>query len=542
MRDRRTCSSLAACITMGLAGASAAAIPIAVPRSAPAPADFAPAHTQVPHSVLPVTSCADDGSPGTLRSVVAAANSGDIVDVGGLSCSTITLLNGQIGVAATDLTIRGQAGVYLDIQAYNAQSRIFAGRNLTLDTLHLSGGKYRPSSGVAFGGCVYAQSVYLKNTVVTNCTVLAGAADAAAGGAIKAGYVKMVDSEVSNSSAYSGFLAAGGGIAAMNALIEGSTISGNKVAFTLGGSADAAYGGGMSVSGTSNIISSVISGNSVSQQIAGGSAFGGGIDARGAIALTYTTLSGNAASASSGIARGGGLRATDTLSTYGTTISYNSADGSTSDGGGVYAHSGGRIFGTSIDHNAAANNAGIFATYGGVNGSNLRIGNSTVSDNSATQSTAVFIGLPASIYGSTIAFNRTGGPFAGLYVASEGVFLESTIVSNNTSTFAYSFDFVSTATISGDHDLIEVSGSSFPPDTIEGTDPMLGALAQNGGPTRTRALMHGSPAIDSGINGFNKPFDQRGSGFPRTFGAATDIGAFEWQGGPDDEIFADGFD
>ena len=41
-------------------------------------------------NVIPVTSCADDGSPGTLRAAVLAAATGDTVDLAGLACSTIT--------------------------------------------------------------------------------------------------------------------------------------------------------------------------------------------------------------------------------------------------------------------------------------------------------------------------------------------------------------------------------------------------------------------------------------------------------------------
>jgi hypothetical protein len=46
-------------------------------------------------------------------------------------------------------------------------------------------------------------------------------------------------------------------------------------------------------------------------------------------------------------------------------------------------------------------------------------------------------------------------------------------------------------------------------------------------------LLAGSPAIDTGSNPLALPFDQRGTGFVRTAGAQTDIGAFEVQsGGP----------
>ena len=73
---------------------------------------------------------------------------------------------------------------------------------------------------------------------------------------------------------------------------------------------------------------------------------------------------------------------------------------------------------------------------------------------------------------------------------------------------------------------------------ITGQDPKLGPLTNNGGPTETRALLHGSPAIDAGNpatpgSGGNacEATDQRGVARPQdgdADGVATcDIGAFE---------------
>jgi hypothetical protein len=58
------------------------------------------------------------------------------------------------------------------------------------------------------------------------------------------------------------------------------------------------------------------------------------------------------------------------------------------------------------------------------------------------------------------------------------------------------------------------------------TNPLLGVLANNGGPTDTLALMASSPAIDAGDPTFAPPIDQRG--VPRPLGARGDMGAYEY--------------
>jgi len=65
------------------------------------------------------------------------------------------------------------------------------------------------------------------------------------------------------------------------------------------------------------------------------------------------------------------------------------------------------------------------------------------------------------------------------------------------------------------------------------TDPGLAPLADNGGPTRTMALLPGSVAIDAGpdpVPDFpGNSDDQRGAGYPRVVNGRVDVGAFEVQ-------------
>jgi hypothetical protein len=66
------------------------------------------------------------------------------------------------------------------------------------------------------------------------------------------------------------------------------------------------------------------------------------------------------------------------------------------------------------------------------------------------------------------------------------------------------------------------------------TDPMLGLLQDNGGPTLTHALLSNSPAINAGDPNFVGPpdYDQRGPGFDRVRGGRIDVGSFEVQNPP----------
>jgi hypothetical protein len=89
-----------------------------------------------------------------------------------------------------------------------------------------------------------------------------------------------------------------------------------------------------------------------------------------------------------------------------------------------------------------------------------------------------------------------------------------------------------TNTTTGTNNLIRTS-SGIPAGAIVSTaNPLLAALANNGGPTPTMALQTGSPAIDAGDDSvlgppLNLTTDQRGTGFARKVGAHVDIGAYE---------------
>ena len=139
---------------------------------------------------------------------------------------------------------------------------------------------------------------------------------------------------------------------------------------------------------------------------------------------------------------------------------------------------------------------------GGIyNNGTLTVTNSTLSGNSVTD----------------VDYGRGGG------ISNSGgsATLQNTIVANSPS----GGDCYGTVT-DGGHNLDSDGNCGFGTanNSLSGVDPLLGPLADNGGPTKTHALLAGSPAIDKG-NSFGATADQRGVARPQ--GAASDIGAFE---------------
>ena len=79
------------------------------------------------------------------------------------------------------------------------------------------------------------------------------------------------------------------------------------------------------------------------------------------------------------------------------------------------------------------------------------------------------------------------------------------------------------------YDLVQVTGTAsvtVSVGNIFGLDPLLGPLADNGGPTQTHLPARGSPVIDTGDPAFAEPPDTDQRGDPRLVGRL-DIGAVE---------------
>jgi hypothetical protein len=255
--------------------------------------------------------------------------------------------------------------------------------------------------------------------------------------------------------------------------IVNSTISNNCACYT-----GEAYGGGIYSDGTLTIINSTVTGNgaitpSPEEGYGGGIYIGGGT-----LTITGSTISGNFASLWGGGIDGGG------------TITNSTISGNTAGGGNdARPGSGGGIFG----------------------GGTIR--NSTLSGNTA--------------WGDEFKGPGLGG---GIY--SFGAIITDSILSYNSATEGN--NVYPGATSLGYTLCSDVCDLNHGPGDLINTDPLLGPLQNNGGPTSTHALLPGSPAIDAGDPSFIPPpwYDQRGPDFWRVRNNRIDIGSFEGQNGP----------
>jgi hypothetical protein len=290
-------------------------------------------------------------------------------------------------------------------------------------------------------------------------------------------------------------------------VIYNSNISGND---------NNVRGGGINnYLGSVDIYTSTISDNTATLE-------GGGIYNRGGVlTLTNTTVSDNTAGEDGGgIWNLEGSNATITDST----ISNNNAN---SRGGGIFNYTSSVL--TLIDSTINENSVGLDGTTGGIhNGSSSEatLINSTVSNNYNGVGGGIWNSTSSTITltNSTISHNSPYPSYLGGIVNYGEMILKNTIIADQLSggdcylgeavtSLGYNLDSDGTCNLTAAGD-------------ISGVDPLLGPLADNGGPTLTRALLEGSPAIDA-VPTANCTLETDQRGVTRPQGAACDIGAFE---------------
>jgi hypothetical protein len=236
---------------------------------------------------------------------------------------------------------------------------------------------------------------------------------------------------------------------------------------------------------------------------------------------------------------GGGILNSGVLRVIASTVSGNTSFGGSS-GGGITNSTGATltISRSTVSGNVAAVPCNpIFNHWcgsigGGIyNQGRLTVNNSTIAGNGALKGGGIGSGGTAAINNCTIARNFAGSGGGILAVAAT---LQNSILANN---FAGNCagGFVMT---SKGYNLSSDSSCNFTgPGDLNNTDPMLGPLQYNGGPTQTMALPSGSPAVDAGNPsgctdslGHLLTTDQRGKPRPDTEDTGgCDMGAYERQ-------------
>ena len=410
-----------------------------------------------------------------------------------------------------------------------------------------------------FGGAIYV----LPNSTLTmnnNCALTGNVTerDTAPGGAIyNAGAATLSSTTISGNRAN-----VGSGIYSSGTLqLTDVTVDSNN------GSYSNSRGGGISASGTVTITNSVISNNKASS--------GGGIQATGTFVLSNVRLSGNSASLGGGIAfesgslemndgcvlqnntsefSGGGIDAKAAFLLRNATFIGNKA---VFLGGAIHAEGGGTLENVILDGNSttlqpAVGQGGGIASSGTLNltavtfsnnaantaGGALRnfgqafLTNVTFSGNSAASNGGGGITNSGNLTATNVTFSGNSGASGGgiRHLSGATTTLRNTVVANSPSggncfRIAGSSPITSMGgNLSNDNSCAD---SLTQPSDKNGSqfDPLLGALANNGGFTPTHLPGEASPLIDNGVSSGAPTVDQRGTTRPQ--GAAFDTGAVE---------------
>jgi hypothetical protein len=271
------------------------------------------------------------------------------------------------------------------------------------------------------------------------------------------------------------------------------------------------------------------------------------LSALGTVTLRGLTVKGG----DSGSDDGGGIRAFTNVVLDGVALRGNRASAASphSDGGGVFATGPTlTVRNSAVTGNVAYNGGGIWSD----SVTSLTVVNTTISGNTAGTPDDNGFGGGIFTAGSTSLQNVTlsrnvdfgGSPGADLIDSgglsaefSSGVAARDSIIAGNTS---YLDDGSAPGTpanpgitnnctediVMSDagHNLEDETDCKFTSSSsLQGRNPRLGVLADNGGQTDTMRLLAGSPAINRGAG--CEPTDQRG--LKRALGGRCDIGAYE---------------
>jgi len=362
------------------------------------------------------------------------------------------------------------------------------------------------------GGAIYnLGNVALVNCTLTNNTATGGAGGAGGNGGNGTGTFVVPGNGGDGAPGGVGF---GGAVYNLgNLTLINCSFSGNQVTGGVGGA------GGTAGAGTS----AGIPGNGG----AGGAATGGAVFNANNLTLFGSTFSTNAA-------RGGNSA---TAGTRGNGTGLTGSQGGNASGGALYngwwaVVTNCTFYTNTVFGGTGANGGPGGGTFGvpgdGGNGGN-GVGGSldnanTITIVNCTFSTGAAFGGTNGVAGTGnfTGANGNGGNAEGgnLATVSGPLTLLNSILTGSLSGMN-----VFGSLIDAGHNLSSDSVKSFGASSLQNTDPKLGTLSANGGPTLTMALLTNSPAINQIPPDQGPATDQRG--FPRPADNLSDIGAFE---------------
>jgi N-acetylneuraminic acid mutarotase len=378
------------------------------------------------------------------------------------------------------------------------------------------------------------------NSIITNCSFTGNTAGSNLGSGGSGGGI-LIDSQDNAS------------VPAMTSVITNSIID-NNLAQT---SVTNTFGGGVIVralNATVTFDGCAITNNTSNATNPSFSAFAGGLyNQQAHVIIKNSMVSSNISSRfHAGIRSLASTGGPATLDISNSTISNNTSTASDAQGGGV-ANILGSTFdaATNIDHSTISDNsltgdtsiAGGLLNTGSTGGAAiLNVTNSTVSGNSAHDIGGIYSDGSAAtcvIDFTTVANNHadpTSGDGGGIFqdaTAGGATFVSNSISADNTASIDVD---INDLTQSRDYNHFENPNPTFVPAAhdILNSDPGLGILANNGGPTQTHLPSLGSVVLNTipnGTNGCGSPVidDQRGSIRPFGGGGACDKGSVELQ-------------
>jgi hypothetical protein len=482
----------------------------------------------------------------------------------------IIILSNQKTIRSGTTTIRGAGLITLSGGNATRLFSVFADATLVLEHLVLTNGFAPLATQGGVGGAIRVEAgtlVLTRSTIRNSGTPLTGKQT---GGAIEnvTGKVTLTESLIENNESDHGGGIHAAGIVPRLVLVD--TIVRNNRAQGENGT-----GGGLVVRGTTTIEGGLIEGNTA--------VLGGGLSApEGILSITGTDIVLNTAAET-----GGGIHNVGTLTLTNGTLRqnglglgdlpgglalYNGPSGrATLEAVAVTEHFTSGLGGAVMSHGPLTVRNSVFSENLGVPALHVE-GDVSIADTSLTGNTVgiqvaggtvtltrssvfenegvgLLVGGAAEVTATNSTISRNGGSGVSMLGAATVHLRNATVAENGaggaaqvTTSDTGRTTFLNTI-VSGTGTMCSIAqggkhisqGFNIASDSSctfnaggdrPNTDAQLGPLQNNGGPTRTHALLPGSPAIDLGTGVGCPTIDQRGAGRP--LGASCDVGAFEF--------------